>query len=55
VHLGALVACTGLLVHGLMDFNLHIASNALLFYVMAGMATAVPDPSPSISQPSRYR
>jgi O-antigen ligase len=55
VHLGALVACTGLLVHGLMDFNLHIPSNALLFYVMAGMATSVPDPSPSISQPPRYR
>ncbi|HXN63970.1 MAG TPA: O-antigen ligase family protein [Candidatus Acidoferrales bacterium] len=51
VHLAALVACAGLLVHGLMDFNLHIPSNALLFYVMAGMATAVPDPSPTIAQP----
>ena len=51
VHLAALVACTGLIVHGLMDFNLHIPSNALLFYVMAGMATAVPDPSPTIAQP----
>lgn len=43
VHLGALVACVGLLAHGFFDFNLHIPSNALLFYVLAGFACASPE------------
>jgi fumarate reductase subunit D len=32
----------GLLVHSFVDFNLHIPANALLFYVMAGMASTNP-------------
>jgi O-antigen ligase len=38
--LTALVACAGILVHGLVDFNLHIAANAALFYVLAALASA---------------
>ena len=40
VYSGALVACVGLLVHSLMDFNLHIPSNALLFLILAAAATS---------------
>jgi O-antigen ligase len=42
VHLASVVACAGLLVHGLMDFNLHIPSNALLFYVLAAIGASSP-------------
>ena len=38
--LSALVACAGVLVHGLVDFNLHVAANAALFYVLAALASA---------------
>jgi len=37
IHLGALVACAGLLAHGLADFNLHIPSNDLLFFLQAAL------------------
>jgi O-antigen ligase len=40
-HAGALVACFGLLVHGFVDFNFHIPSNALLFLLQAALATSV--------------
>jgi O-antigen ligase len=40
LHLSGLAACTGFLVHSAVDFNLHIPGNALLFFVMAGLATA---------------
>jgi len=36
---GALVACAGLLLHSLFDFNLHIPANALLFLLLAAMTT----------------
>ena len=39
LQLSGLVACTGILVHSLVDFNLHIPSNALLFFLMANLAT----------------
>ena len=35
-----LVACVGFLVHSLVDFNLHIPSNALLFFLMSHLATS---------------
>jgi O-antigen ligase len=41
-HSGALVACFGLLVHAIVDFNLHIPSNALIFLLQAALATSVP-------------
>jgi O-antigen ligase len=45
LHLSGLVACCGLLVHSLVDFNLHMPGNALLFVLMAHLATAqIPKP-----------
>jgi O-antigen ligase len=40
LNLAGLVGCCGLLVHSLVDFNLHIPANALLFFVSAHLATA---------------
>jgi O-antigen ligase len=40
LNLSGLVGCSGFLVHSLVDFNLHIPANALLFFVAAQMATA---------------
>lgn len=39
LHLSGLVGCSGFLVHSLVDFNLHIPANALLFLLMAHLAT----------------
>ncbi len=39
VQLSALIACLGFLTHSLVDFNLHIPANALLFLLMANLAT----------------
>jgi O-antigen ligase len=41
LHIGALVACFGLLVHSLVDFNLHIPANALIFLLQAVLATSI--------------
>src|SRR5580692_646061 len=46
VQLSALIACLGFLTHSLVDFNLHIPGNALLFFLMANLATT------EIRQPS---
>lgn len=43
VQMGALVSCFGLLVHSLVDFNLHIPSNALLFILLALVAVGAYD------------
>jgi O-antigen ligase len=40
LRLSGLVACCGFLVHSLVDFNLHMPGNALLFFLMAHLATA---------------
>ncbi|HZI17569.1 MAG TPA: O-antigen ligase family protein [Pyrinomonadaceae bacterium] len=40
VALGALTGCAGVLVHSLFDFTLHSTANALLFLVLAALATA---------------
>lgn len=45
LHIGALAACCGLLVHSLVDFNLHIPSNALIFLLQAALATSVAIPN----------
>lgn len=37
--LAAFIACAGILVHSLADFNLQIPANAALFYVLATIAT----------------
>lgn len=38
--LGALVGCTGMLVHSLLDFNMHIPANAAVFYALAGIVAS---------------
>jgi O-antigen ligase len=40
IRLGAALACCGMLVHSLFDFNLHIPANAAWFAVLAGIATS---------------
>jgi O-antigen ligase len=57
LNLSGLVGCTGLLVHSLFDFNLHIPANALLFFVSAHLATAKiqPDSADVPRDRSRYR
>jgi O-antigen ligase len=45
-HTGALVACLGLLVHGGVDFNFHIPSNALIFLLQSALATSAFPPLP---------
>ncbi|MCL6566524.1 MAG: O-antigen ligase family protein [Acidobacteriia bacterium] len=40
VRLGALSGCAGLLVHSLVDFNLQLPSHAMLFLLLAAMATS---------------
>lgn len=42
LHAGAIVAVSGLLLHTLVDFNLHIPSNALLFLLQSYLATSPP-------------
>jgi O-antigen ligase len=39
-HTVGLVACGGMLAHSFVDFNFHIPSNALLFFLMATLAAA---------------
>jgi hypothetical protein len=45
LNLSGLIACSGILVHSLVDFNLHIPANALLFFVSAHLAVARLEPS----------
>lgn len=40
VRAGSITACAGLLLHSMVDFNLHIPSNALLFLLLASVATS---------------
>ncbi len=47
---GALVACSGLLLHSLVDFNFHIPSNALLFFLLAALATSSLERQPTTSR-----
>ena len=53
LQLSGLVACTGFLVHSLVDFNLHIPANAMLFFLMAHLATAQIPSGPSQSESHR--
>jgi O-antigen ligase len=45
LNLSGLIACSGILIHSLVDFNLHIPANALLFFVSARMAAVRPEPA----------
>jgi hypothetical protein len=55
VHAGAIAALCGLLLHSLVDFNLHIPSNALLFLLQAHLATTTPLPSQGAAVRTRKR
>jgi O-antigen ligase len=45
LNLSGLIACIGILVHSLVDFNLRIPANALLFFVSAHLAVVRIEPS----------
>jgi len=47
LHLSGIVACCGFLVHSLVDFNLHIPGNALLFFLVALQSTTSMPRDPS--------
>ncbi len=51
VALGALAGCFAVLVHSFFDFTLHTTANALLFLVMAALATM----NGRVEQPSKRR
>lgn len=53
LHIGALSACCALLAHSLVDFNLHIPSNALLFLIQSALATSA-TPSKQGYRPETY-
>src|SRR5271156_4378319 len=53
VHAGAITALCGLMLHSMVDFNLHIPSNVLLFLLNAHLATSTP--LPSQEDPVRHR
>jgi len=55
LQLSGFVACSGFLVHSFVDFNLHIPANALLFFLMAHLATAEIQQAPQQQPPSRHR
>ena len=55
VQLSGLVASTGFLVHSFVDFNLHIPANALLFFLMAHLATAEIPQSSRPASPARRK
>jgi len=44
LRLAALAACTGILAHSFVDFNLHIPANAAWFFVMCALATRPAQP-----------
>lgn len=54
LQLSGTVACAGLLVHALVDFNFHIPSNLWLFFLMAHLATTQIQQSPSTTPSHRH-
>jgi O-antigen ligase len=56
LNLSGFVGCVGFLVHSFVDFNLHLPANALLFFLMAVLATSVIKPSKlNAGEPERHR
>ena len=51
LNLSGLIGCCGILVHSLVDFNLHIPANALLFFVSAHMAAVRFQPADPVIPP----
>jgi len=52
LELSGFVACCGFLAHSLVDFDLHIPANALLFFLAAHLATSEIQPAALPSAPS---
>lgn len=57
LNLSGLLACCGILVHSLVDFNLHIPANALLFFVSAHLAVVRLQPADpeAAERPQQHR
>ena len=56
LNLAGLVACSGILVHSLVDFNLRIPANALLFFVSAHLAALrLPPAVPEVAENEEQR
>jgi len=55
IHAGAIAALFGIFLHSLVDFNLHIPSNALLFLLQAYLATSPPLPTEARMTRQRIR
>jgi O-antigen ligase len=55
LNLSGLVACSGFLVHSLVDFNLRLPANAQLFFLMATLATSRIVPSERAGTESTHR
>lgn len=55
LHAGAVTGLCGILLHSLVDFNLHIPANAVLFLLLAYLATSAPLTSESAPVRRRTR
>jgi len=55
LHVGAMMAVGGLLLHSLVDFNLQLPANALLFLLQAYVVTTPPLPSEAARSGARQR
>jgi O-antigen ligase len=55
LHAGAVAGLCGMLLHSFVDFNLHIPSNALLFLLLAHLATSPPLASEAVVTRRRVR
>jgi hypothetical protein len=42
LQLATLVACTGILVHSALDFNLQVPATAAFFFAFSALATSLP-------------
>jgi O-antigen ligase len=54
LNLSGLIACCGILVHSLLDFNLHIPANALFFFLSAHLAVVRLEPSTPGGTPNHH-
>jgi len=55
VSLAALIGCTGILLHSVVDFNLQIPANAATFYVLCALAASEPLAGPLFAKRIRAR
>jgi O-antigen ligase len=55
LQIAACVSCLGLLIHSVVDFNLHIPANAALFFVLLAISTLGPQRKESPVDPYKIR